>query len=137
MHTSICLHHRIRGLLALLVALALLPLLAPVPARAAEPNCSVNGAGGADYTSIQAAVNDSGCTTAEHITIARDVSISGAGASSTTVDGTQSGTVFTITSGAVTLQNLTIANGVTNDSGAGINNNGFLTVSNSTFDGNS
>ena len=107
-------------------------------------SCTVNSDGSGDYTTIQDAVNNPSCTTItvaagtypEHVTIGRNVTISGAGASSTTVDGTQSGTVFTIQSGAVTLQQLTIAHGLVNGRGGGINNNGSLTVSNCIITGN-
>jgi hypothetical protein len=134
-----------RGLLLVLALVLGLVVVAPPAARAAGSNCTVNGAGGADYTTIQAAVDDTGCTTIsvaagtyqEHVAIGRDVTISGAGASSTTIDGTHSGTVFTITSGTVTLQYLTIANGSGDTSGGIYNSGGSVTVSNSTVSGNS
>jgi hypothetical protein len=134
-----------RALLPVLALVLGLIVVAPPAARAAGSNCTVNGAGGADYTTIQAAVDDTGCTTItvaagtyrEHVAIGRDLSISGAGASSTTVDGTHSGRVFTIIGATVTLHDLTIANGTVEGSpGGGIINNGTLTVSNSTLTGN-
>ena len=105
----------------------------PRGARAADDTCSVGG--GAGYASIQAAVNDAGCATItvaagtyqENITIARAVTISGAGAGSTIVDGGYKArlmmtdpcakrnfacTVFTISqSVAVTLSGMTIRHG--------------------------
>ena len=133
-----------RGLLLVLALVLGCVVFTPAAARAAGPNCTVNGAGGADYITIQAAVSDTGCATItvaagtyqEHVAIGRDVSISGAGASSTTVDGTHSGTVFTITGGTVTLQYLTIANGSGDTSGGIFNSGGSVTVSNSTVSGN-
>ena len=116
-----------RGLLLVLALVLGSVAFAPVAARAAGPSCTVNGAGGATYTTIQAAVGDAGCTTItvaagtyqEHVTIGRDVTLSGAGASNTTVDGTHSGTVFVITDGTVALHNLTIANGLGSYPGGG------------------
>ena len=99
---------------------------AALAGMAAGSNCSV-GASGATYTKIQDAVNDAGCATItiaagtyqENVTISRDVTINGAGASSTFVDGGGSGcatpyrcTVFKISQPiAVTFSGLTIRNG--------------------------
>jgi hypothetical protein len=91
--------------------------------NAAGATCTVNGAGGAQFTTIQAAVNDATCaqinvaagTYNEHVTIARDVTVSGAGAASTIVDGTNSGRVFTIDGGVVLLSDLTVQHGKTED----------------------
>jgi parallel beta-helix repeat protein len=149
LRSSITLHStRLPLVLALVLGLI---VFAPNAARAAGPACTV-GSAGADYTTIQAAVSDTACATiavaagvyAEHVTIGRDVTISGAGASSTVVDGTNTGRVFIITSGAVTLDKLTIANGkaagsdFSSNTGGGIYiQKGSVTVSNSTVSGNS
>src|SRR5262245_64129801 len=101
---------------------------------AAGSSCSV-GASGATYTKIQDAVNDAGCATItvaagtyqENIRIGRDVTINGAGASSTIVDGGRAMScplyycsVFTISQPvAVTFAGLTIQNGF-NEGGGGI-----------------
>ncbi len=60
-----------------------------VPLSAAGPLCTVDAGGGGDYTTIQAAVNDPGCTTiqvaagtyVEQVEIARPLVLQGAGAS--------------------------------------------------------
>ncbi|MFL5803509.1 MAG: hypothetical protein ACJ8CR_17420, partial [Roseiflexaceae bacterium] len=76
------------------------------PARAAGPSCTV-GAGGATYATIQAAIDDTGCTTinvaagtyAEHMTIGRSLTLNGAGAGSTIIDGSETDRVLMITGG--------------------------------------
>ena len=96
-------------------------------AAAAGATCTVNGAGGAQFTTIQAAVDDLTCTQInvaggtynEHVTITRSVSITGAGAASTIVDGTNNGRVFTISDDndlfSVVLSDLTVQHGRTAD----------------------
>ena len=59
------------------------------------------------------------------------LTIAGAGASTTTVNGGGSGSVFTNTSGTLTISGLTITNGAT-----GIHNYGTMTVTDSTISGN-
>ena len=54
-----------------------------------------------------------------------------------TVDGGGASRVFLNFSGALTLNNLTVANGQTTSNGGGVFNNGILTVTDSTFVGNS
>jgi predicted outer membrane repeat protein len=54
-----------------------------------------------------------------------------------TIDGGGTNPIFTNSSGALTLNNLTIAHGQTSASGGGVNNSSALTVMNSTFLGNS
>jgi predicted outer membrane repeat protein len=97
-------------------------------AAVAGSTCNVPSGGTYNYPTIQAAVNDAGCATInvaagayyENVTIGRAVTINGAGASSTIVDGggincilwqcTKS--VFTINQPvAVTFSGLTIQNG--------------------------
>ena len=59
MNRSIAGHISRRFQLALALVLGLV-VVAPPAARAAGSNCTVNGTGGADYTTIQVAVNDTG-----------------------------------------------------------------------------
>src|SRR5262245_43513082 len=97
---------RIRHIAAMVVLLALVASNASGVAAAANlssgalagtaagSSCSV-GASGATYTKIQDAVNDASCATItiaagtyqENVIISRDITINGAGASSTIVDG--------------------------------------------------
>jgi hypothetical protein len=73
-----------------------------------------------------------------NITVDRNLTIQGQGAAKTAVDGAQSGIVFTVNSGVTTtFRNLTIRNGSTNQEGGGILNGGTLTVTTSSFSGNS
>ncbi len=63
--------------------------------------------------------------------------IAGAGASTTTVNGNQKGSVLTVSKGTVTISGLTIENGtVGNGTGGGILNGGNLTVTDATISGN-
>jgi hypothetical protein len=78
----------------------------------------------------------SAATYTEALTISLNLKIIGAGASATIVDGAGRFGVVTISGGAhVTLSKLTISGGKAS-SGAGINNSGTLTLSNSTVTGN-
>ena len=74
-----------------------------------------------------------------NLVINKNVSIQGAGAALTVVDGKQLNRVFTIPSGqTVTFTDLTIANGsVATDVGGGVLNSGTLTVTNCAITGNS
>jgi len=69
----------------------------------------------------------------DHVTIDRNVTISGAGADTTIVDGTNSGTVFTVNNGmSANLSGLTIQHGTNSSSGGGgIANHGALTIADS------
>ena len=69
-------------------------------------------------------------------TINANLTIQGPGADSLTISGNNAVTVFTINSGTVGVSGLTIANG-NSASGGGIFNQATLTVTNSTFSGNS
>ena len=75
----------------------------------------------------------------DHVTIDRNVTITGAGASTTIVDGTNSGPVFTVNAGMVaTLSGLTIQHGTNSGSGGGgIANHGSLTLAESVVANNS
>jgi hypothetical protein len=102
----------------------------------ADPNCAtiqaaVTAASAGDTIQVAAG------TYAEHITIGKDLTINGAGAAQTIVDGTQSGTVFTINSGTVSLSGITITNGKSPFMGGGIFNSGTLTVTNVIVSNNS
>jgi len=68
----------------------------------------------------------------DHIAIDRNVTITGAGAPTTIVDGTNSDTVFTINAGmTVTLSGVTIQHGKNSNGGGGIANHGSLTLADS------
>jgi hypothetical protein len=112
----------------------------PTPTPAAG-TCTVNAAGGATYTTIQAAVSVPSCTTInvaagtylEHdITLTHDVSIIGAGRTATIVDGQRNGRVFDVAAGVrATIQDLTVQGGLGSiDFGGGIRNAGDLSLSN-------
>jgi nitrous oxidase accessory protein NosD len=95
----------------------LLVVLGAIPASAAP--CHVPSSA---YPTIQAAVNDPSsppCATInvaagtyiEGVVIQRDVTIRGEGQESTIVDGNQSGGMFRIDNGTVTIKGVTIQNG--------------------------
>ncbi len=127
------------------VALVLLMLLAlagaPQHASAAS-SCTV-AASGAMYRTIQAAVDDSSCSTidvaagiyTENVTIRRDVMINGASQDTTIVDGNNADSVFLTDSTSVTLANLTIQHGKS-EWGGGVRNLDTLTLKNSTLRSN-
>jgi hypothetical protein len=101
----------------------------------ADPNCAtiqaaVNAASSGDTVQVAAGVY------AEHVTVGKDLTISGAGAAQTVVDGTQSGRVFNI-GGTVTLSGMTVTNGETSGDGGGIFNSGTLAVTNCIISNNS
>src|SRR5216684_361207 len=133
---------------ATLVLLTLLAfsLTPPSPSYAATLTVCASGC----YTTIAAAIaaaNPLGGDTisiqdASHneanITVDRDLTIQGQGATNTAVDGTGiSGSVFTISAGVTaTIQDATVRNGSA-FLGGGIYNNATATISNSTLSGNS
>ena len=133
-------------LLGLTMAAGMAAGLIPLSqARAAGPICTVDPGGGGNYTTIGAAVADPGCTTinvasgvyTENITLDKDLTLSGAGAGSTIVDGNGSVTyqrVVTIPFWAhVIISGMTIQHGhvLTGNSGCGgIRNLGTLTLTN-------
>jgi hypothetical protein len=76
-------------------------------------------------------------TYTENLTIGFSLKIVGSGASTTIIDGGGVNRVVTISSGAyVTLSKLTIRNGHARGNGAGIDNQGTLTINASTISGN-
>ena len=93
-------------------------------------------AGGA----VHVAANTSALPTYnDHVTIDRNVTITGTGASTTIVDGTNSGTVFTVNNGmSANLSGVTIQHGANSSSGGGgIANHGALTLADSVVANNS
>lgn len=123
------------GLLA--ISGGVLALAAPQPAL----TCSVPG----DHASIQAAINDLSCASIdlgagvhyETVVVSRSVSIGGAGASNTIVDGQGQGSVFTIQSDVIAIISKMTIRGGSADLGGGIFNEGTLTLIASTLSGNS
>ena len=70
----------------------------------------------------------------ENLTIPFSLTLKGAKAATTIVDGTNTSNVFTVGAGInLTLSNLTIKNGVGYSGGGGVDNSGTLTVTNSLF----
>jgi len=131
-------------------------ILAFAPAAHASTKLYVNGATGNDSNNCKSpqhacktighaislassgdTVKVAPSTYTENLTIGISLNILGANARTTIVDGNQSGTVFTISTGVVLLSGLTIQNGKVNSGFAGgIANKGTLTVSNCTITGN-
>lgn len=124
-------------LIALLSAMAISQALAAPPKQAIT--CNVP----AQYTTIAAALANPACTIIrvaadtyyENLTISRSVTIEGADAETTIIDGGDLSSVFAITNSAtVTLDKLTIFNGAGTDAdettvGGGVANyNGHLTI---------
>ncbi len=105
---------------------ALVLCIACLPASGATLTvCST----GCDFVSIQAAVDaavpgdtlELGAETfVETVSVAKDLTLRGAGTAATVVDGGAAGTVFTVDGAAVTLVEMTIRNGATAGDGGGI-----------------
>lgn len=115
----------------------------PPQSPAAYPICTVDGGGGADYTTIAAALADSNCETinvaagvyTENLTVDRDVTLNGAGAISTVIDGngqvTHQRVISITTPHHVSIADVTIQHGYAitpAHGGGGIKNRGFLTL---------
>ena len=131
--------------LAALMGLILAVGLMQDTSKAAGPVCTVDSAGGSsvDYPTIGAAVADSGCTTInvaagvyyENITIDRDLTLQGAGAGTTIIDGNGEVThrrVISIELALdVSIADVTIQHGYAVSpyhGGGGIRNRGVLTL---------
>ena len=70
----------------------------------------------------------------ENLSIPVNLTLSGAAAATTIIDGTNTSNVFTVGAGiSLTLSNLTIKNGVGYAGGGGVDNSGTLTVNKSNF----
>src|SRR5580700_1330161 len=70
----------------------------------------------------------------ENLSIPLNLTLNGAKAATTIVDGTNTSNVFTVGAGiSLTLSNLTIKNGIGYSGGGGVDNSGTLTVSKSNF----
>jgi hypothetical protein len=135
-------YHSTRIFLALTLVLAILGLV-PTATHAATLDVCPSGC---TYTSIQAAID--AAALGDKITIGagaydgmlaigKNLTLQGAGAAQTTINGGVGGSVITIAIGTtVTIDGVTITGG-SGQSGGGIFNQGTLTVSNSTISGNS
>jgi hypothetical protein len=99
---------------------------------------------GCPYAHIQDAINAAASgdtiniaagTYAEHLDIEKSLTLLGAGASTTAIDGSNSGTTIGIsnTAALVTLSGVTIQHGNAAGNGGGIANSGTLTLTNSTI----
>jgi hypothetical protein len=139
---------------SIVVLLLLLTSLAAVPATRAAGDWYVATAG-ADGNDCQTAttacrtiagalgksnpgdtINIAGGTYAERLTVNKDVSLVGAGATTTIIDGGAGGGVFTIFTAQVQIANVTIRNGRSVGSGGGITNFGTLTLTDSSVSEN-
>src|SRR6266487_3784812 len=123
--------------------LALAPIRPPRAVHASGALCTVSPTGGADYVTVQAAVNDTQCDTiqlaagvyVETISIPRNLVLQGAGPDRTIIDGDRAGSVVLIQQGAtVRIAQVTIRHGLGN--GGGIANEGTLILSDSTISNN-
>lgn len=133
---------------AIVFLLTLLAFSLPPPSSSYAATLTVCTSCG--YTTIAAAISAASAgdtisvTDAVHteynITVDRNLTIDGLGATNTTVDGNNLGSVFIINGGVTaTIQDMTIRNGqplTYQASGGGILNYGTLTLSNSTIAGN-
>lgn len=96
------------------------------------------GSAGAGDTVVFAAGVSGQVALLTPLSIGQSLSIEGPGAASLTLDGRNSVRVIDVTAGDVTLSGITIANGSTTGTGAGVQvaNGASLTVADSTFTGN-
>jgi hypothetical protein len=135
--------------LALVLLFSLVATIAPSGTAKAATLCVNPGGTGGCYDSIQAAVtaaNPTGGDTIivaagqynEHIIIDRSLTIQGAGAGSTIVDGSNNGRIFHINGNyTVEISALMVQNGNSSpQDGGGIFNQGMLTITDCTISGN-
>lgn len=120
--------------LVLLVLAGLCASHGRLPRQAhAAATCAVPGA---TYATIQSAVDDPACDIVavapgsyyERLTVQRPVTIRGAGPEATVVNGIAGGSVFTLTTTAVTLSDLSITNGSAQEGGGIYNSGSDLTL---------
>jgi hypothetical protein len=110
-----------------------------IPANACGSiHTAINTAQGGAYNGDNVTINVAAGTYTENDSISasslNSLTLAGAGASTTTVNGNQAGSVLTVSNGSVTISGLTIENGSTrNGTGGGIFNGGTLTVTDSTI----
>jgi hypothetical protein len=102
---------------------------------------AINAARGAIYAGDNVTINVAAGTYTENDSVSasslNSLTLAGAGASTTTVNGNQKGSVLTVSNGTVTISGLTIENGsAPNSTGGGIFNSGTLTVTDSTITDN-
>ena len=108
------------------------PTSTPLAILTATPGiartCTVSPHGWANYTQVQAAIDDVTCSAItiyqgvylENLVIDRSVAIKGQIPASTIIDGNAQGRVLDIRSGTVSLTDLTLRNGKISDVGAGV-----------------
>ena len=101
----------------------------------------INAGDASTYNGYDVTIDVAAGTYRENITVSaanlNSLTIAGAGASSTTVNGGAAGPVFSISGGTVTLSGLTITNGSGSSSeGGAVINGGTLTITNCTISGN-
>ena len=82
-------------------------------------------------------VNVADWTYNEHLTISKSVTLNGASRENTIIDGTQTGTIITISgTPTVNINHITLRNGKNTLTGGAINNLGNLSITDSTISGN-
>jgi len=103
----------------------------PQPSATAIPSgrtCTVSPQGWANFTRVQAAINDATCSTitvyqgtyVENLIIDRSIILKGQLPSNTILDGGALNRVIEVRSGNVSISNLTVRNGKVADTGAGV-----------------
>ena len=136
---------RFLSLMALVLSLLTRSTIVHAAARTVSDCTTPSGAAGRLVDQITAAAagdtinfSCSGTITlAATIAIAKNLTIDGTGRTVTISGGDLVRVLFVDSGASLTLNNLTIANGSVTDSGGGIYNSGTLSITNSTFSGNS
>ncbi len=136
--------------LALLLIL-LIAIRDPLAAANHGPICSVDNSGNnVDYSTIQAAIQDSSCSSIhiapghyfENLLITRSVNILGVTSATIVIDGGGTNRVVQVLDASVTISGVSIQNGgfstgiCAKEGGAGLYNTGLLTLINSVVQGN-